>query len=32
VNSDAPDPNVVFVSERGQIRPARRDEKEASVA
>jgi nitrite reductase (NADH) large subunit len=28
VNSDAPDPNVVFVAERGQIRPARADEKE----
>jgi nitrite reductase (NADH) large subunit len=29
VNSDAPDPNVVFVAERGQIRPARSDEKDA---
>jgi nitrite reductase (NADH) large subunit len=28
VNSDAPDPNVVFVAERGQIRPARKEEKE----
>jgi len=28
VNSDAPDSNVVFVAERGQIRPARTDEKE----
>ncbi len=28
VNSDAPDSNVVFVAERGQIRPARADEKD----
>jgi nitrite reductase (NADH) large subunit len=28
VNSDEPDRNVVFVAERGQIRPARADEKE----
>jgi nitrite reductase (NADH) large subunit len=28
VNSDAPDSNVVFVAERGQIRPAREDERE----
>jgi nitrite reductase (NADH) large subunit len=27
VNSPEPDPNVVFVRERGQIRPARREEK-----
>jgi nitrite reductase (NADH) large subunit len=27
VNSDEPDPTVVFVKERGQIRPARTDEK-----
>jgi nitrite reductase (NADH) large subunit len=27
VNSDKPDANVVFVAERGQIRPARPDEK-----
>ena len=27
VNSDQPDPNVVFVTERGQIRPARPDER-----
>ncbi|MEX2394971.1 MAG: nitrite reductase (NAD(P)H), partial [Actinomycetota bacterium] len=27
VNSDEPDPNVVFVPERGQRRPANRDEK-----
>jgi nitrite reductase (NADH) large subunit len=27
VNSDTPDPTVVFVQERGQIRPARDDEK-----
>jgi nitrite reductase (NADH) large subunit len=31
VNSDAPDPNVVFVRERGQPRPARPDEKPAPV-
>lgn len=30
VNSDEPDRNVVFVAERGQIRPARPDEKEAA--
>jgi len=29
VNSDDPDPTVVFVKERGQIRPARADEKAA---
>jgi nitrite reductase (NADH) large subunit len=28
VNSDQPDRNVVFVAERGQIRPAKADEKE----
>jgi nitrite reductase (NADH) large subunit len=28
VNSDKPDENVVFVAERGQIRPARPDEKD----
>ena len=28
VNSDDPDANVVFVQERGQIRPARPDERE----
>ncbi|HVF73710.1 MAG TPA: nitrite reductase large subunit NirB [Acidimicrobiales bacterium] len=27
VNVDGPDPNVVFVRERGQIRPARQEEK-----
>ncbi len=27
VNSDEPDPDVVFVPERGQLRPARPDEK-----
>ena len=27
VNTDEPDPTVVFVQERGQIRPARADEK-----
>ena len=31
VNSDQPDRNVVFVAERGQIRPARADEKEESA-
>ena len=29
VNSDKPDSNVVFVAERGQIRPARDEEKES---
>jgi nitrite reductase (NADH) large subunit len=29
VNSDKPDTNVVFVAERGQIRPARPEEKKA---
>jgi nitrite reductase (NADH) large subunit len=29
VNTDQPDPNVVFVTERGQIRPARPDERQA---
>ncbi|MBY0266403.1 MAG: nitrite reductase large subunit NirB [Burkholderiales bacterium] len=29
VNSDKPDSNVVFVAERGQIRPARDDEKDS---
>ena len=28
VNSDAPDRSVIFVAERGQIRPARPDERE----
>jgi nitrite reductase (NADH) large subunit len=32
VNSDAPDAAVVFVTERGQIRPARAEEREAEVA
>jgi nitrite reductase (NADH) large subunit len=27
VNSDAKDDNVLFVKERGQIRPARQDER-----
>jgi nitrite reductase (NADH) large subunit len=31
VNSDAPDSNVVFVAERGQIRPARVDERDAET-
>ena len=31
VNSDLPDGNVVFVAERGQIRPARPDEREPSL-
>jgi nitrite reductase (NADH) large subunit len=30
VNSDEPDDNVVFVEERGQIRPATRAERERS--
>jgi nitrite reductase (NADH) large subunit len=32
VNSDEPDANVVFVAERGQIRPARPDEREPALA
>ena len=32
VNSDEPDASVVFVAERGQIRPARADEREAALA
>jgi len=32
VNSDAPDAAVVFVTERGQIRPARSEEREPVVA
>ena len=31
VNSDQPDRNVVFVAERGQIRPARPDERESPL-
>jgi nitrite reductase (NADH) large subunit len=31
VNSDAPDANVVFVAERGQIRPARPEERESAL-
>jgi nitrite reductase (NADH) large subunit len=31
VNSDEPDRNVVFVQERGQIRPARAEEREAEM-
>jgi nitrite reductase (NADH) large subunit len=31
VNSDEPDANVVFVAERGQIRPARADERESAL-
>jgi nitrite reductase (NADH) large subunit len=31
VNSDAPDGNVVFVAERGQVRPARPEEREAGL-
>jgi nitrite reductase (NADH) large subunit len=27
VNTEEPDPTVVFVRERGQVRPARDDEK-----
>jgi nitrite reductase (NADH) large subunit len=32
VNSDEPDRNIVFVSERGQIRPAREEERESEPA
>jgi len=32
VNSDAPDPGVVFAVERGQIRPLQREEKEVEPA
>jgi len=32
VNSDAPDRSVIFVAERGQIRPARPEEKELEPA
>jgi nitrite reductase (NADH) large subunit len=32
VNSEEPDRNVVFVAERGQIRPARPDERESAMA
>jgi len=32
VNSDRPDANVVFVTERGQIRPARPEEREEATA
>jgi nitrite reductase (NADH) large subunit len=31
VNSDEPDRNVIFVAERGQIRPARPDEREKEL-
>jgi nitrite reductase (NADH) large subunit len=31
VNSDAPDSNVVFVAERGQNRPARKDERKGAL-
>jgi nitrite reductase (NADH) large subunit len=31
VNSDEPDRSVVFVAERGQIRPAREDERDAEL-
>jgi nitrite reductase (NADH) large subunit len=31
VNSDEPDRNVVFVAERGQIRPAREDERDSEL-
>jgi nitrite reductase (NADH) large subunit len=31
VNSDQPDSNIVFVAERGQIRPARPEERESEV-
>jgi nitrite reductase (NADH) large subunit len=32
VNSDANDPNIIFVEERGQIRPANEDEKMKLIA
>ncbi len=32
VNSDQPDEHIVFVEERGQIRPARADERDAATA
>ena len=32
VNSDKPDEHIVFVEERGQIRPARADERSSDVA
>ncbi len=32
VNSDRSDPNVIFIQERGQIRPATPDEREARMA
>jgi nitrite reductase (NADH) large subunit len=32
VNSGEPDRNVVFVAERGQIRPARPEERESAMA
>src|SRR6267378_281080 len=32
VNSDEPDRNVIFVAERGQIRPARPEEREVETA
>lgn len=32
VNSDEPDPNIVFVKERGQIRPATEEERPALIA
>ncbi len=32
VNTDQPDPQVVFVTERGQIRPARPEEKQPALA
>ena len=31
VNSTEPDSNVVFIAERGQIRPARPDERESAL-
>jgi nitrite reductase (NADH) large subunit len=32
VNSDATDPNVIFVEERGQIRPANDEERQQALA
>ena len=32
INSDKADSNVIFVEERGQIRPAREEEREEALA
>jgi nitrite reductase (NADH) large subunit len=31
VNSDEPDRNVIFVAERGQVRPARPEERDEQL-